>query len=190
MENEKKVFEKEEFKNDCPQKNGCDLCGHKSECKYAEIRAKMGKFHEVLDRFLESVGRKREDAIIGGSLGLFVQGFPITDVFHDIDIEMTYTPELEKALTLLQTSNPTQDKGMYPDRSETVVRRRDFYFNGVKFNVWLVPNIEARPYMYMNYFKYGSVLSILKYKFSYAREKDWDYYLVLDGIFKSWLARK
>jgi hypothetical protein len=44
--------------------------------------------------------------------------------------------------------------------------------------------------MWMDYLKYGSVMSVLEYKFKYAREKDIEYYLELDSIFKNWLLSK
>lgn len=133
-----------------------------------------------LNTLLEALGKKREDCIITGSMALVVQDFVFdTDYdIHDVDIIMAPDPDVVKRLNLLVRNsepelNPHQ---LYPDGKDINGDLRfDFIFQGTKFNVWLSPEYDARKYMYLDYFKYASIRSILKYKAGYSRQKDWNY---------------
>lgn len=167
------------------QKESCSQC----EVKCTEVLDKKFKnYLGVTCSLLGHLGLTSQEAIICGSMALYCQDMPVNDI-HDVDLEITYSPELEASLKLLASANPSKVKCDYSTNEEGH-KRVDFMYRDVQFNVWLTPNINERPYMWKDYFRYASVMSILEHKFRYAREKDMHYYLGLDSIFKKWLLSK
>jgi hypothetical protein len=168
------------------QKEICDQCQFK--CTDV-LNEKFKKYVDVTCSLLEHLGLKKQDAIICGSMALYRQDMPVNDI-HDVDLELRYSPGLEATLELLASANPSKVKCNYSTTDAKGYKRIDFMYRDVQFNVWMVPNLDERPYMWMNYLKYASIMSVLEYKFRYAREKDTQYYLRLDSIFKTWLLSK
>lgn len=168
------------------QKETCDQC----QIKCTEgLEKKFREYIVVTYSLLTHLGLKQEDAIICGSMALYRQDMPVFDI-HDVDLEIKYSSEIEAALELLASANPSKVKCNYPTKDSNGHKRIDFIYRDVQFNVWMVPDLDRRPYMWMDYHKYASIMSILEYKFLYAREKDKQYYLKLDSIFKNWLLSK
>lgn len=164
-------------------------------CKAAaNLKATVDKNLSTLDKLLTALGRDRGGCIITGSIALYVQDFKfdIENDIHDVDILMPYDPELQARLSLLaRNSEPELNPhGLYPDgKSADGTTRIDFVFQGVRFNVWLTPEYDTRAFMYKDYFKYASIRSILEYKMSYNRGKDWDYFMKTFQALYSNIAR-
>lgn len=153
--------------------------------KKVEERVKV--MHATLDHFLDTLGLGRGDVIIGGSLALFIQDMPVEAEIHDLDIELKDDPRVRELLSAMAVATtPSQD----PSYRNSKLPRYDINYRGVKFNVWLVPNLEVRSYMYMNYFKYASIMSILKHKLSYRRPKDMKYFRVLMDVLTGYMTQE
>lgn len=170
------------------QNQMCDQC--QTPCVDKILRDKFNNYRSAICDLLDKLGLKQKDAIIGGSMALYCQDMPVEDI-HDVDLDIQHKEGLIPALELLAAAAPSPELHNYAgDRDPNHYTRVDFFFKGIKFNVWLVPNLDNRPYMWKDYMKYASIMSVLKYKFGYARNKDIEYYLNLDSIFKSWLLLK
>jgi len=117
---------------------------------------------EVVKDFRETLVR---DFIVGGSMALVMVGgfdLPITDI--DIEIEETEV-DIIFALRFLERASPSTCKN-YSDGV-----RIDFIYCEVKFNVFIVPKF-TRPFVWKDYIKYGTVMSVINHKKSHNRVKD------------------
>ena len=117
---------------------------------------------EIVKDFRENLVR---DFIVGGSLALVMVGgfnLPITDI--DIEVEETNINALH-GLRFLERASPSECKN-YSDGV-----RIDFIYCGVKFNVFIVPKF-TRSFVWKDYVKYGTVMSVINHKKSHNRVKD------------------
>lgn len=155
------------------------LVSKSSDLNLEKVAASM---LDVVAKLMESLGRSKDSCIIAGSLALFIQDvkFDLSSMFHDVDLIMPVDSDLLGKLKVLAANSAeelaTDSVKLYPENSMGNARI-DFIFKGVKFNVWLSPEYNTRKFMYMDYFKFASVRSILAYKAKYSRMKDWDYFM-------------
>jgi len=118
---------------------------------------------EIVKDFRENLVR---DFIVGGSLALVMTGgfdLPITDI--DIEIEETNINAIH-GLRFLERASPSECKNY------SAGVRIDFIYLGVKFNVFTVPKF-TRPFVWKDYVKYGTVMSIINHKKQHNRVKDY-----------------
>lgn len=182
-QNQKSAPENQEAK--CPIEAAMEAA--KKAAELTKIRSR--EYLELLDEFLSVLGLDRGGAVIGGSLALYIQDMPVKGI-HDIDIEVTATEKVKSLLIAMAaaTASP-QDKSYLEGKKQGNMERFDVIYKGVKINVWLVPNIEVRPYMYKDYFKFASIMSILRYKLSYKRPKDIEYFQVITSTLFEFLKK-
>jgi len=124
------------------------------------------KFQELEEVIIDFRNNLVKDFIVGGSMALVMCGgfdLPITDI--DIEVEKSNTNVLI-GLAFLSIGSPSECKN-YSEGS-----RFDFMYKGVKFNAFVVEKF-TRPFVYMNYIKYGTVMSVINHKKAHNRVKDY-----------------
>ena len=78
--------------------------------KKKEINQDIQKFKYALRAFEKAVGVSYLGYEIGGSLGLYLQGFPLDKPIHDIDLIMPDTPSINKRLDKFDAAVRDADK--------------------------------------------------------------------------------
>ena len=129
----------------------------------------------------------KNNILVGGSLSLFISGFPIEGYINDLDIEIEFSKNMFEKLSLIQktTNSKRNSVEYYGDFDKTP--RFDIIIDGFKVNVWL-PKQLSEMFVYKDYVKYKAPMEVLKYKLGYARVKDIQYYKLLISKLTSMLG--
>lgn len=145
--------------------------------KKKEINQDIQKFKYALRAFEKAVGVSYLGYEIGGSLGLYLQGFPLDKPIHDIDLIMPDTPSINKRLDKLMSMFGDKVAFTYFEHESNYYA---FKIHDIEFNIWVVP--DYNPTIMTDLGAVQSAYLIMKYKKTYDRDKDQDYF---DRLYKS-----
>lgn len=142
------------------------IFGFNIERKRPEVD--LNKFRHALDTMEKAMRIDGKDYVIGGSLGLHLQGFPLDKPVRDIDMIMPDTPQINRKLKLMM--NLYGDEMLFHRYFEHEPNYYAFKIHGMEYNIWVVPDFKQGIFTEL-----GAVQSaylIMKYKKKYGREKD------------------
>jgi hypothetical protein len=129
-------------------------------------------FRHALDTLEQKMNISIKDYMIGGSLGLYLQGFPLSKSVHDIDLIMPDTPKICKKLDYMVKTYG--DELLFHQYFTHEPNYYAFKIDGMEYNVWVVPNFKSTIFTDLG--PVQSAYLIMKYKKTYGRDKDQDYF--------------